>query len=247
MYALDDTRDNILLNFPMHDPTVLLGRMGFCFTLLFGLPLLVLPCRDAFLAVPGQIRHWRADVALSTQYKEVDQRRKEGAHLVINGVDFDVYDPMMVTVDPDKQHGTMLKYGSTDESERVVVIHDDVESIDTSCAGTTCTTHLTDASDQSLRWNFEHMLHYVSTFTLVSVCYAFAISVPGVGFVCSLSGSSMAISIAFIIPSACYLRIRQHKRMNIRFASAWTLLLLSIIAAPVCTQQAVRNAMTYHK
>jgi hypothetical protein len=181
---------------------------------------------------------------LSKQFKEVDQRRREGAHLVINGVDFDEQDPMMVTEDPEKQHGTMLKYGSTDELEQVIVIHDDVESIATSCGGTTHTTHSTDHSELSHRINFDQLIHYASTIALVSVCYTFAISVPGVGFVWSLAGSSMAILIAFIIPTACYLRIRQHKRMNPRSVSAWTLLLLSIIAAPICTQQAITNATT---
>ncbi len=226
----------------MHDSAILLGRMGFCFTLLFGLPLVTLPCREAFRAVPVQIRNWRINASLAKEFKEVDQRRKEGAHLIINGVDFDEYDPMLATDDPEKMHVTMLSYGSVGEKDHVIGYLDDVESVTTSGACTSDTTQSTDISKKQTHFDSDPSLHFVSTILVVGVCYAIAISVPGVGFVWSLAGSSMAILIAFVVPTACYLRIRHHKRMNPRSISAWTLLLVSSIAAPICTQQAIRNA-----
>ena len=79
-------------------------------------------------------------------------------------------------------------------------------------------------------------------FAVAGFGYTAAVSVPGVGFVWSLLGSSMAILIAFIVPTTCYLKIREHKRMNPRSVSAWILLLISIVVAPVCTQQAIMNS-----
>ena len=35
--------------------------------------------------------------------------------------------------------------------------------------------------------------HYVSTFAIIALCFYFAVSVPGVGVVWSIVGSSMAI------------------------------------------------------
>lgn len=242
LYALDETRDNILLNFPMNDSAVLLGRMGFCFTLLFGLPLVTLPCREAFCAVPGQIRNWRNDVALAKEFKDVDRRRKEGAHLVINGVDFDETDPIRVTGDPEKQHLTMLAYGATHEKEHIIGSRDeDEQTMTTSDAGTGEMIHDGSEEEESSSFDGEPIVHCLSTFVVVGVCYSFAISVPGVGFVWSLAGSSMAILVAFVVPTACYLRIRQHKRVNPRSISAWALLIVSCIAAPICTQQALNN------
>jgi amino acid permease len=247
LYALDETRDNILLNFPMNDSAVLLGRMGFCFTLLFGLPLVALPCREAFRAIPGQIRNWRIDAALAKEFKQVDQHRlHEGAHLVINGVDFDKADPTMVTEDPEKQHLTMMTYGATHEMEHVIGSRDEDEQTmaSTSDADTGERSKLLDdegSSDQSTFLDVEPIIHFVSTALVVGVCYSFAISVPGVGFVWSLAGSSMAILVAFIVPTACYLKIRQHKYVNPRSIAAWALLIISCIAAPICTRQALLN------
>jgi hypothetical protein len=89
----------------------------------------------------------------------------------------------------------------------------------------------------------ERITHFGSTVAVVGFCYIAAISVPGVGFVWSLIGSSMAILIAFVVPAACYLKIRVHKRMNPRSILAWALLLISCVAAPICTQQALISNM----
>ena len=59
LYAYDDTTDNILLSFPLQFRLILCGRVGYLFTLCFGLPLITLPCREACLSLPGQLKSWR--------------------------------------------------------------------------------------------------------------------------------------------------------------------------------------------
>lgn len=237
LFALDDTRDNILLNFPMRDKAILLGRLGFCFTLLFGLPLVILPCRDAFRQLPRQIHNWIADSAVSNEFSKVDaQRKNEGAHLVINGVDFDSSDPLLVTDDPEKQHRTMLTYGTTHKAAHIVGLINDDPTATSSDEGKDSTQDMDSGNSYC-----EEIIHFLYTLVLVGGCYIFAISVPGVGFVWSLAGSSMAITIAFIVPASCYLKIRQHKAVNPRSVAAWGLLAISCIAVPICTVHAMKT------
>lgn len=94
--------------------------------------------------------------------------------------------------------------------------------------------------------------HYASTCAIVVVCYISAIKVPGVAIVWSLCGSSMAFSIAFILPAACFLQIvhqreleQENGKRTLVVAStgskalAWALLVLSLLAAIVCTTQTI--------
>jgi amino acid permease len=87
----------------------------------------------------------------------------------------------------------------------------------------------------------DSFLHSASTLGLILLAYAVGISVPGVAVVWSVVGSSMALVIGFTIPTACYLRIRNRKRLNPRSLSAWVLLIFSIIASFVCTAQTLNR------
>jgi hypothetical protein len=113
LYAYNDTLDNILLNFPLSCRLVFVGRVGYGFTLMFGLPLVVLPCREALLTTPVLIKKWiNSDVTTQTttgesaesiecdtcasHYCAPRQNRKvDGGHLIINGIDFDEEKPLM--------------------------------------------------------------------------------------------------------------------------------------------------------
>lgn len=46
-FAYDNTADNILNNFPAHDPSVLIARVGLTLTLMCQLPMVMVPCRQA--------------------------------------------------------------------------------------------------------------------------------------------------------------------------------------------------------
>lgn len=105
LYAYEETKDNILLNFPLEFKLVLIGRVGYGFTLLFGLPLIVLPCREAFLSIPGLIWSWwngvEEELYCPPTPQSVSSRRsrktgmtKEG-HFVVNGIDFDEERPLL--------------------------------------------------------------------------------------------------------------------------------------------------------
>lgn len=245
LFAGDATKDNILLNFALSDPAAMAGRVGFCLTLMFGLPLILLPCREAAVSIPEQFRAWRYDHILVERFKQVADLRNTGAHLVLNGVDFDEREPVDATEDPKKLHGTMLTYGTgvlspvvPSKNDGTVSTADEFqESRDVIIEGTSTL----EQDKDTLGWAF--LAHLGSTVTILASTYTVAIIVPGVSAVWSIFGSSMAIWIAFIVPTACYLKIREHKGFTIQALAAWFLLLASCISAVVCTRQAIANAI----
>lgn len=105
LYAYDETKDNILLNFPLSFKLVTIGRLGYGFTLMFGLPLVFLPCREALLSLPVLVRKWIEDgdtkdtQQLQPQKPAMASPRQSGVtkegHVVINGVDFDEERPLL--------------------------------------------------------------------------------------------------------------------------------------------------------
>lgn len=56
--------------------------------------------------------------------------------------------------------------------------------------------------------------HYGSTLLIIGSCYWGAVRAPGVAFVWSLCGSSMAFLIAFILPAACYIQIHKNRQQS---------------------------------
>lgn len=250
LYAGNATRDNILLNFKLSDPAVMAGRVGFCLTLMFGLPLILLPCRDAAICIPQHFRMMmcRYDdhlLVVDERFNNVSNLQKESGahHLVSNGVDFDEQVPIVVSSDPKNLHGTMLKYGTglmtprapSPDTDGTVSTAD--ESQDSSVAKA-ADSH--DAISDS--WQ-DALVHVGSTVAILAMTFAAAASVPGVETIVSIFGSSMAIWIAFIVPTACYIKIRQHKGLTVLALSAWLLLVASCISAVVCTRQAIANAL----
>jgi hypothetical protein len=89
----------------------------------------------------------------------------------------------------------------------------------------------------------DRWMHWISTGLLLTVTYVTAISVPGVAAVWSIFGSSMALFIAFVVPTACYLQILKHKGLTVQSLFAWVLLIASLAAMVLCTRQAVSNAI----
>jgi len=363
---VNGTPDNIMLAFDLSDRAILAGRMGFCLTLLFGLPLVMLPTRDAITSLPEQIKAWRRDVDLIAQYQKLNQTYQEThpspsmfdsvrsflqspqptqdtndetlsyqtetssltgtmnnkqrltsskgsssapdiPHLVINGVDFDGAEPVLISRDPEQRHGTAIMYGSMDPptsnknaastKRKRTAFPPSEEEPETAArpslpkAHSTTATSATTASvsntigtlseadddeehqDNLMMMSDDHH-HQVSvvrarndrgdsddsqhvecpdwydslqhggvTLAILMATYAVAVTVPGVATVWSIVGSSLAIFIAFVVPTASFLKIRQHKGLTMQALYAWLLLVASLVAMVVCTKQAIHNAI----
>lgn len=98
--------------------------------------------------------------------------------------------------------------------------------------------------------------HYFSTVAIVGSCYTAAVGATDVAVVWSLCGSTMAFLIAFILPSACYIRIfgrrgaakqendninNSNKEQRFLVRLAWCLLIAAGASAMICTTITVEN------
>ena len=289
VYAHPYTPDNIITAFPMSDLYVLAGRMGYCLTLLFGVPLILLPCREAWVSIPGQIKDWRRDQALIAAYRRKNQQHatKDGQHFVVNGVDFDepysffqrkehhrhrTYsttssNTSIGTASSDDDHIIEEGYRSVaeqqslpsvaefredevDDTFRPLFVRSGAATRETTTAKVVSPEQEVDAQkDESSSEHCEcnpddKVSHWIVTLLLLTVTYITAISVPGVAAVWSIFGSSMALFIAFVVPTACYLQIvARHKGTNVDSFFAWTLLIVSVATMFLCTHQAVSSAI----
>jgi len=223
--AYENTKDNVFLDYRMSDPLLLLARVGYGFTILFGLPLVILPCRESILCIPHQIKAWRHEGMQRRQYQYM--LASDGInHGVINGVDFDQETP------PPPSTLKTPSYGATDTPSPNLDQH--------KCNGSTAHSTTSEGSGLADATVWEYVVHTVSTALLVVVGYIAAVAVPGVATVWSICGSSMAILISFIIPAACYLKIRWNQSQA-RSRVASCLLVFSTLAAIVCTAQTVSD------
>jgi len=215
--SYDETKDNVFLNFPVSDIAILLGRFGYALTLLFGIPLVLLPCREALLSIPEQWTNWTND--LKARKTVVDM----SSPYIVNGVNFNEERPLlsMYKFHNPSTVSTQDSFGATPKPTRPIhALRDDRDLL-------------------RVPTTIEYILHYSSTAGIQIICFIGAVAVPGVSIVWSICGSSMAIIIAYIIPSACYLKIRSKKGPTKRAYGAWALLGFSCIASMACTIQIV--------
>lgn len=96
----------------------------------------------------------------------------------------------------------------------------------------------------TLRLNENSWVRYLLTFLILDSCYVVAIHVPEVADVWSLVGSSMAFLIAFILPSACYIKIQQDSHFPSDENQAWIwfakgLFVVAVVAVFACTSQSI--------
>ncbi|KAL7527691.1 hypothetical protein ACHAXR_004967 [Thalassiosira sp. AJA248-18] len=85
----------------------------------------------------------------------------------------------------------------------------------------------------------EDFIHWAATLGIIIVSYIIAVLTPGVAIVWDVAGSSMAFMIQFIIPSACYIKLKLCSRRSIsrHLVLAWVLMLFASMMAILCTTQ----------
>jgi len=219
LFAYEETNGNILLCFDPKDPVILLGRIGCGITTLFALPMNTLPCREALLSMVAQISEVRA-----RQGSSLEERRR----LVEQGdlEECDVKGEQSAS-NSDEQNGFDAKkdYGTTDNNLP--------GSKQNGASG-----------EHSIAFN-EEVIHWIATFGIVSVCYVAAVLAPGVAIVWDIAGSSLAFLIQFIIPSACFikLKLRTGHRASRNLTLAWALLAFAVIMTVLCSVQTAWRLM----
>jgi hypothetical protein len=177
-------------------------------TITFGIPVLLLPCRVAFLSLIPQIQKWWSES------REIDKlvQPSEADALITNAA------PLL--------EGTNLDSYSSFSADR-------------SEAGIDVEQNHTVPVEEDLQ-DRNAFVHVGTTIVIASYAFFGAVSVPGVAIVWSVLGSSLGMLVGFIIPCACYLKIRGTKGMKRRTNfGALALLVFSIVVAVVCTGQTI--------
>jgi amino acid permease len=81
---------------------------------------------------------------------------------------------------------------------------------------------------------------FLSLIPQIQTVFTIAVSVPGVAIVWSVIGSSLGMIIGFIIPGACYLKIRGKKGIwRPTNLGALILMIFSVVVAIVCSIQTI--------
>jgi len=85
--------------------------------------------------------------------------------------------------------------------------------------------------------------HIFFTVAIVLSALEIALKIDSITVVWSIMGSSVAMVIMYLIPAACYLKIRKAKGWTPRRVGAWVLLLVVTPLCIACTAQAVAQAV----
>jgi amino acid permease len=212
-------------------------------TLMFGLPLSILPCREAFLSLIQQLGRFWND---SREPANIVEDSEADASIVMTP------DTTLLT-----RKSMETSYSSFASAE--IDVKSDIDNVERSSTGSLpsfTSTELVPGLD--VEKNEEHELqpdvnphdrntavHVGTTIAMTIFSFFGAVSVPGVAVVWCILGSSLGMFIAFIFPCACYLKIRGGKGMGRRTnAGALALLIFSIVISVVCTTQTILGILS---
>lgn len=188
-------------------------------TLMFGTPVVTLPCRAACLSFISQIQSRRRqseDLAILKKLSELDA-------LV------DTAHTRTMLLDSNMDSYSSFTAGEVEIDEGICDI----------------SAEYSNAFEVEMSQDHNTLAHVGITFMIASFAFFGAVSVPGVAFVWSILGSSLGMLIGFIIPAACYLKIRGGKGLGRSTnMGAFALLVFSILVAVVCTIQTILSPGT---
>ncbi len=258
LYAGADVEGNILLNVPMDRSRgnvdeeeywlFLLGRVGCGTTLMLAMPLMALPCREAFLEVIDVLFH-RSHHQKNTP--------------VVVGED----DNHSQSIENEGFCWRLCHKCNKNESIQDIILTTEDEVTEIRPNRSINTSTLVENGSESLRmssvikrdkpidedWIFRNSFaHYSTTLLIVAMCYFGAVKVRGVAVVWSFIGSSMAFFIAFILPCGCFIIIEREvptiaeggdRRVGL-IRVAWVVLVFSVIGAIICTLNSLAQIRT---
>ena len=272
LFAYGATRDNILLNFPPTDKVILTGRVGLAVTLMCGISMILLPCRDSALLLPRQLKRiWKSSESSRRRKANRNKDRQDGGTREErkplfadreagggggadrsnnssssnnnNSNDDDSDDSYLNGGRPAGAAAASNSSNSNNNRDSEDSTDDEADparrrQLDSSASTSTSSSDESDVPSP--------VVHVAVTLAMVVSCYFFATAVPGVSTVWSICGSSLGFVVAYILPSACYLKIRSRRKghFNVRILGAWLMLFFSIAGCAACSYQAALRIIT---
>ena len=150
------------------------------------------------------------------------------ANLLASNPTFQENTPLMVATEPSAATGARNSYSSGARTPG----HSNNDSLDF------------DTVDANPELLFTERALTLQTFAITFSALFFSMKIASVATLWNLVGSSACIILGFILPSACYLRIRRHKPLGLRMAAAWCLLFFGIASFWVCSSQTLTTLTT---
>jgi len=214
-FARTQTDGNILNNFQVMDGIMNIGRFSLGLTLCLSFPLLVLPARyQAF-------RLWNVLFVEPFQTIEFKKNKNSDTHLNSYTTIIPTYtnnnnmDIHQNSLNKMNDGKIQSSYGSFTEEE-----DDDDDLVGPGV-----------------------FFKIISTTTICGLALVFACAVPTVATIWSVMGSTVSIIVAYILPAACYLKIRRNKTRNRLKFWVWTLLIGGLGCLVLCTYQSMSNVV----
>ena len=219
--CVDGVADNILNVFDVRDLLINAGRVGLFGTICLSLPLLVLPCRQTLM------RLFKADDDAETV--PVERSGRDILPTVVDDIGYQAMDDTpggerlgVITSDPSPEFRTAQIRRMR---RQVYRLRDAQVSFQKLCSS--------DGAKNAF-----------VTFLILCTAAMIMTIVPGIGLIWNLTGSTVSIILAFILPSSFYLKLRSGGRIRCsdsRLVSAWALLILSCCTFVVCSVQSLMS------
>ncbi|CAM9210395.1 unnamed protein product [Phaeothamnion confervicola] len=217
--------DNILNSFPDDDVFVNLGRVGLIMTILVSFPLMVVPCRDTILRVLLPAGGASGNSSENGGCRHCNGNGGGGGG---GGSRGSPRGPTMLPATPPRAEAELVEPLLAGSAS---VCADNTGSIQAAALHGYCGW-----ASEAPSWARAAM-----TTTILVSQFAIAASLTKVADVWGLLGGSANVVVAFVGPSAAYIRIRQYQRPQKRDAVshrkrlAWVLLIAATVSAIVCT------------
>lgn len=253
LHARNKTDGNILNNFDSSDSVIALGRAGLAFTCSCTFPLLVLPCKKVLnrlinMAYQSYHNYDMIDDADNNNTGTVSIQSPLLTHSTTTSPRIDL---LRSSINIDNLENNNLKsYQHNIHMDKPSATYHDVNDnqsdLESELNIQTYDVEHHDQSDDINQpiesiWSWNNI---IQTYTILFTVLIIACNITSVATLWSIVGSSISLVITFILPSAMYLKIRQHKSMNRIKLMAWLLLVSSTIAMCICTMDAIVAVMT---
>ncbi|GAB5035163.1 sodium-coupled neutral amino acid [Nannochloropsis oceanica] len=266
MYALEETKDDILNNFPSSDGLIFLGRLGLGATLFFSLPILLLPMREVTIELLGKLYRWTqgkkrrsANSSNSSSNSSTSNQIGGGSGGREGGKAGGTPRPVVVAVgneSGEKEGGRKEE----EEGERQPLLNNGQDRKDPRQTDGQPLFSVPSSQPPSLLPSFPAMddyelssasieraealqalRHFLVTLFLLIGGYRAAMSAPGISFIWSLCGSSMGFLLCLTLPCAFYLKIRHRKQHVLNKTSCHMVLVGSTLSILLCTSATLHS------
>lgn len=266
-FAYEFTQDNILDNFPSKDPALVIARIGLGLTLMCQLPMIVVPCRQTFYPLFFAAANKMTRRSHSKNELVVPKSRSGSWSELYDGDDA-----------PPKEHSRESKYddsGDVYHTNTHTIDHahrEDIESHQIQLCNIEEYSIENNAHEmEGIQKNSlvhsqdEIVTHipvdegyavtitgstsrYIVTLIIVMTALLISENIPGVSTVWTIAGSSMCITIAFLLPYMALISLwndSMGSRTYLYFS--YFVVIVSMALIFVCTTQALINAVNGKK